>query len=69
MKKVKELKKAEKQTNIQLEKQMCEDDYRNKSAQLTNELRVWREKVFKMQEIQKREESTKESTIEKLGKL
>jgi hypothetical protein len=32
MKKVKELKKAEKQTNIQLEKQMNEDDYRNKSA-------------------------------------
>ena len=69
MNKVKELKKAEKQTNIQLEKQMNEDDYRNKSAQLTNELRVWREKVFKMQEIQQREESTKESTIEKLGKL
>jgi len=32
MNKVKELKKAEKQTNIQLEKQMNEDDYRNKSA-------------------------------------
>jgi hypothetical protein len=32
IKKVKELKKAEKTTNIALEKQLNEDDYRNKSA-------------------------------------
>jgi hypothetical protein len=36
---------------------------------LTNELRIWREKVTKMQELQQREETLKETNNEKLSKL
>ena len=48
--KVKELAKVEKTTDIALEKQLSEEDYRNRSQQLTNELRIWREKVQKLTE-------------------
>ena len=49
--KVKELAKIEKTSEIALEKQYNEADYRNKMTQLTNELRIWKEKVTKMQEL------------------
>ena len=44
------LAKVEKTSSIALEKHLNEDDYRNKMTQLTNELRIWKEKVSKMKE-------------------
>ena len=47
--KVKEMKKAEILQGQQLKKLTKEEDYVNKTQQLTNELRAWKDKVQKLE--------------------
>ncbi len=65
-KKVKELEKQHKDQGKALEKLANEDEYQAKMKSLVDELRVWKEKVRKLEAQQEREEQSRKNQTEKI---
>lgn len=65
-KKVKDLEKLHKSQGKALEKLANEDEYHAKMKSLVDELRVWKEKVRKIELQQEREENSRKSQSEKI---
>ena len=65
-KRLKELEKQHKNQGKALEKLANEDDYQHKMKSLVDELRVWKEKVRKLEVQQEREENSRKQQSEKI---
>lgn len=64
--KVKDLEKQHKSQGKALEKLANEEEYQAKMKSLVDELRVWREKVRKLEQQQEKEENSRKNQSEKI---
>ena len=68
-KKVKELEKQHKSQGKALEKLANEEEYQAKMKSLVDELRVWKEKVKKLETQQEKEENSRKNQSEKIQQV
>ena len=68
-KKVKELERQHKEQGKVLEKMANEEEFQAKMKSLVDELRVWKEKVKRLEMQQEKEEQTRKSQAEKIKQV